>query len=104
MGEVYRASYTRLGREVAVNVLPEHLSANPEDSARFEREARTISQLDHPHICTLVDVWLQGHTFYLVMELLQGDYLAHPMPLHAIPHADLLTIGRHIADALFWAH
>src|SRR5881396_3123686 len=77
MGEVYRARDTRLGREVAVKVLPQHLSANPEVRARFEREARTISQLNHPHICTLHDVGHQDGTDYLVMELLEGETLAH---------------------------
>src|SRR5688572_7824849 len=104
MGEVYRARDTRLGREVAVKVLPEHLSANPEDRARFEREARTISQLDHPHICTLFDVGQQGDTFYLVMELLQGESLAHRLERGALPLADVLTIGRQIAEALDRAH
>ncbi|HSQ60358.1 MAG TPA: protein kinase, partial [Acidobacteriota bacterium] len=56
MGEVYRAHDSRLGRDVAIKVLPPHLSATPEVRARFEREARTISQLNHPHICTLYDV------------------------------------------------
>jgi serine/threonine protein kinase len=76
MGEVFRATDTRLGREVAVKVLPEHLSANPEVRARFEREAKTISSLNHPHICTLHDVGCSGDTDYLVMELVEGETLA----------------------------
>ena len=60
MGEVYRAHDTRLGRDVAIKVLPQHLSATPEVRARFEREARTVSQLNHPHICTLHDVGREG--------------------------------------------
>ena len=77
MGEVYRAYDTRLGRDVAIKVLPPHLAASPEVRARFEREARTISQLNHPHICTLFDVGREGETDYLVMELLEGETLAH---------------------------
>ncbi len=76
MGEVYRAKDTRLGREVAVKVLPLHLSANAEVRARFEREAKTISSLNHPHICTLFDVGREGDIDYLVMELVEGETLA----------------------------
>jgi len=70
MGEVYRARDTRLGRDVAIKVLPAHLSSTEEGRKRFEREARTISQLSHPHICALYDVGREGETEYLVMELL----------------------------------
>src|SRR5512134_3627635 len=76
MGEVFRARDTRLGREVAVKVLPQHLSAQPEIRARFEREAKTVSSLNHPHICTLFDVGRQDGTDYLVMELIEGETLA----------------------------
>ena len=72
MGEVYRAHDSRLGRDVAIKVLPSHLAATPEVRARFEREARTVSQLNHPHICTLFDVGHQDGVDYLVMELLEG--------------------------------
>src|SRR5215467_12294681 len=75
MGEVYRARDTRLGRDVAIKVLPEHLSANPEIRARFEREAKTVSSLNHPNICTLFDVGREGETDYLVMELIDGETL-----------------------------
>src|ERR1700745_1078723 len=75
MGEVYRARDTRLGREVAIKVLPQHLSSNPDLKARFEREAKAISALNHPHICHLYDVGSQSGTDYLVMELLEGDSL-----------------------------
>ena len=86
MGEVYRARDTRLGREVAVKVLPQHLSANPEIRARFEREAKTVSSLNHPHICALHDVGREGEIDYLVMELVEGETLAErlirgPLPL-----------------------
>jgi eukaryotic-like serine/threonine-protein kinase len=76
MGEVYRARDTRLDRSVAVKILPAHLSSNPEAKQRFEREARAISSLNHPHICTLYDVGHQDGTDYLVMEFLEGETLA----------------------------
>jgi len=76
MGEVYRARDTRLDRAVAVKVLPPHLSASEAGRQRFEREARTISQLSHPHICALYDVGREGGTEYLVMELLEGQTLS----------------------------
>src|SRR6202795_3326424 len=76
MGEVYRARDTRLDRTVAIKILPEALAADPQVRERFDREARAISQLTHPHICTLYDVGEQGGTAYLVMELLEGETLA----------------------------
>src|SRR5437763_16652724 len=76
MGEVYRARDTRLSRDVAIKVLPQHLSAHPEVRARFEREAKTISSLNHPHICTLFDVGREGDIDYLVMEMVEGETLA----------------------------
>ena len=76
MGEVYRARDTRLDRTVAIKVLPAHLSSSPEWRQRFEREARTISRLSHPHICALYDVGREGETDYLVMEYLEGETLA----------------------------
>ncbi|MBK7189855.1 MAG: serine/threonine-protein kinase [bacterium] len=104
MGEVYRAKDTRLGREVAVKVLPQHLTANPEIRARFEREAKTISSLNHPHICTLHDIGREGDTDYLVMELVDGETLAQRLVKGALPVADVLRIGAQIADALDRAH
>src|SRR5450432_4425745 len=76
MGEVYKARDTRLERIVAVKVLPQHLSSSPEVRLRFEREAKTISQLSHPHICALYDVGREGENEYLVMEFLEGETLA----------------------------
>lgn len=76
-GEVYRARDTRLGRDVAIKVLPAHLSSNPDLKSRFEREARTISSLNHPHICHLYDIGSQDGTDYLVMEPLEGGTLDH---------------------------
>jgi eukaryotic-like serine/threonine-protein kinase len=104
MGEVYRAHDTRLGRDVAVKVLSPRLAATPEARARFEREARTISQLSHPHICTLYDVGHQDGIDYLVMELLEGETLAHRLEKGPLPVADILALGAQIADALDRAH
>jgi dienelactone hydrolase len=104
MGEVYRAHDTRLGRDVAIKVLPQHLSSTPEARARFEREARTISQLNHPHICTLHDVGHQDGIDYLVMELLEGETLAHRLEKGPLPVAEVLSLGAQIAEALDRAH
>jgi eukaryotic-like serine/threonine-protein kinase len=104
MGEVYRAKDSRLGREVAVKVLPEHLSASPEIRARFEREAKSISSLNHPNICSLFDVGHEGDVEYLVMELVQGETLAARLGKGPMPLAALLQTGTEIADALDCAH
>jgi Tol biopolymer transport system component len=104
MGEVYRARDTRLGREVAVKVLPQHLSSSREDRARFEREAKTISNLNHPHICVLHDVGREGDTDFLVMELVEGETLAQRLSRGPLPLADVLMLGAQIADALSRAH
>ena len=76
MGEAYRVHDTRLGRDVAIKVLSPRLAATPEVRAGFEREARTISQLNHPHICVLQDIGHQDGMDFLVMELLDGETLA----------------------------
>ena len=76
MGEVYRARDTRLDRTVALKVLPQHLAGTPEARQRFEREARAVSALNHPNICTLHDVGSQDGTEYIVMECLEGETLA----------------------------
>jgi eukaryotic-like serine/threonine-protein kinase len=104
MGEVYRARDTRLGREVAIKVLPQHLSSQPEVRARFEREAKTVSGLNHPNICTLFDVGREGDTDYLVMELIEGDTLAERLKRGPLSTGDLLRYGTQIADALDRAH
>jgi eukaryotic-like serine/threonine-protein kinase len=104
MGEVYRARDTRLGREVAVKVLPRHLSTNPEVRMRFEREARTVSSLNHPGICVLHDVGREGDTDYLVMELVEGETLARRLEKGALPTPEVLRLGVQIADALDKAH
>ncbi len=104
MGEVYRAKDTRLGRDVAVKVLPEHLASAPEVRARFEREAKTISSLNHPHICTLFDVGHEGDIDYLVMELVEGETLADRLAKGALALDQVLKLGSEIADALDRAH
>ena len=104
MGEVYRARDTRLGREVAIKVLPQHLSDQPEVRARFEREAKMVSNLHHPNICVLFDIGREGDTDYLVMELIEGDTLADRLRKGPLPAAELLRIGTQIADALDRAH
>jgi len=104
MGEVYRARDTRLDRTVAVKILPTHLSDNSEARQRFEREARTISSLNHPNICTLHDVGNQDGTFYLVMEYVQGETLESRMQKGPLPLKQTLEIGVQICDALEKAH
>lgn len=104
MGEVYRCRDTRLGRDVAIKVLPQHLSTNPDVRARFEREAKSISSLNHPNICTLYDIGREGDTDYLVMELVEGETLAHRIAKGALPLDQTLKIGIEVADALARAH
>src|SRR5512144_2930129 len=93
MGEVYRAKDTRLERSVAVKVLPKHLSSSPEVRQRFEREARTISQLSHAHICALYDVGREGETEYLVMEYLEGETLSDRLARGSLPLSQTLKFG-----------
>jgi len=104
MGEVYRACDTRLDRDVALKVLHRHLAATPEARARFEREARTVSQLSHPHICTLHDVGSQGDVDYVVMELIRGESLAERLQEGPLPLGELLPLGIQTANALACAH
>ncbi|HEY7575468.1 MAG TPA: protein kinase, partial [Thermoanaerobaculia bacterium] len=104
MGEVYKARDTRLERTVAIKVLPAHLSSSADVRQRFEREARTISQLSHPHICALYDVGHQDGTDYLVMELLEGQTLAERLAKGPLPLDQTLRCGIEIADALEKAH
>jgi len=104
MGEVYRAKDTRLDRIVAIKILPTHLSSDPEFKQRFEREARTVSSLNHPHICHLYDVGSQDGTDFLVMEFLDGESLAARLRRGALPFPELLTIGVEVAEALEVAH
>jgi eukaryotic-like serine/threonine-protein kinase len=104
MGEVYRARDTRLDRRVAIKVLPAEFSTNETIRARFEREAKTISSLTHPNICTLHDVGREGDAEYLVMELLEGESLADRLARGPLPLDEALRAGIQIADALDRAH
>jgi serine/threonine protein kinase len=104
MGEVYRARDTRLGRDVAVKVLPVHLADRPDLRERFEREARAIASLNHPHICTLHDIGRQDGTDYLVMELVEGQTLAQRLLKGPLPIEQVLQYAIEIAGALDKAH
>ena len=104
MGEVYRARDTRLDRIVAVKVLPGHTPQTPEVRQRFEREARAISALNHPHICTLHDIGFQDGLDFLVMEFLEGETLAARLKKGLLPLDHALKYGSQIADALDQAH
>ncbi len=104
MGEVWRARDTRLDRSVAIKVLPQELAANAQFRVRFEREAKAISQLNHPNICTLHDVGEDHGTSYLVMELLDGETLADRLARGPLPLAEVLRYGIQIADGLDRAH
>jgi len=104
MGEVYRARDTRLGRDVAIKILPQHLTEKADARQRFEREARAVSSLNHPHICVLYDIGHQDGTDFLVMELLEGETLAKRLEKGPLATAELLRIAIQIADALDKAH
>ena len=104
MGEVYRARDTRLERTVAVKVLPSHLAASTEVRQRFEREAKTISSLSHPHICALYDVGNQDGVEFLVMEYLEGEPLSDRLAKGPLAFDSVLRCGLEIADALDKAH
>ena len=104
MGEVYRARDTRLERPVAIKILPLHLAERPLARERFEREARSISSLNHPHICQLYDVGQQEGVSYLVMELLEGETLAYRLIRGALPLEQVLKYGAEIAEGLEKAH
>jgi Tol biopolymer transport system component/predicted Ser/Thr protein kinase len=104
MGEVYRAQDTRLDRAVALKVLPSHLAANPELRERFEREAKAISALSHPHICVLHDVGRQDGIDFLVMEYLEGETLADRLKKGALSLEQVLRHAVEIAEALDRAH
>src|SRR5215208_6032060 len=104
MGEVWRGRDTRLDRSVAIKILPSELKANVQLKMRLEREAKAISQLNHPHICTLYDIGHDSGTDYLVMELLEGESLAERLSRGPLPLADVVRYGAQIADALCVAH
>jgi serine/threonine protein kinase len=104
MGEVYRARDTRLNRTVAIKVLPEHLSDRPELRERFEREARTVAALNHPHICSIFDIGTQNGVGFIVMEYLEGETLAERLTRGPLPLDQLLKTALDVADALDKAH
>src|SRR5437016_3277571 len=104
MGEVYRARDTRLERDVAVKVLPTNLSSDPSLRQRLEREAKAISKLSHPHICTLHDVGHQDGVDFLVMEYLEGETLERRLTKGPLPPEQTIRYGSQIADALAKAH
>ena len=104
MGEVYRARDSRLERDVAIKVLPSHLSQSPDLRARFEREAKAISGLQHPNICVLYDVGRQDGVDFLVMEYLEGETLAVRLSRKPMMPDETLRIGIEVADALEKAH
>jgi Tol biopolymer transport system component len=100
MGEVYKARDTRLGRTVAVKVLPDHIAGREDARGRFEREARAVASLNHPHICTLHDIGPN----YMVLELIEGETLATRIEKGALPLEQALKFAMQIADALDRAH
>ena len=104
MGEVYRARDTRLDRTVAIKILPAHLSSDPVRKQRFEREAKAISGLNHPHICVLHDIGQQDGIDYLVMECVEGETLATRLGKGPLSVEQVLKFGAQIADALDKAH
>ncbi len=104
MGEVYRAKDTRLDRTVAIKILPHHLSSNPDLRQRFDREARAISSLNHPRICTLYDVGHQNGIDFLVLEYLEGETLAQRLRKGRLPLKEALRIGIEVCEALDKAH
>jgi len=104
MGEVYRARDTRLDRSVAIKILPAHLADKADAGERFEREARTISSLNHPNICQLHDIGTQDGVRYLVMELLEGETLADRLRRGPLPLEQVLRYGAQIGEGLHAAH
>src|SRR5215469_550541 len=104
MGEVYRARDTRLERTVAIKILPTQVSNDPLRKQRFEREAKTISSLNHPNICTLHDIGSQDGVDYLVMECVEGETLVERLEKGPLPLEQVLKYGAQIADALDKAH
>ena len=104
MGEVYKARDTRLDRTVAIKVLPGPVASNPDLRQRFEREARTVAALNHPHICALYDVGRDGETDFLVLEYLDGETLEARLARGPLPPMELLRVGREVAEGMEAAH
>src|SRR5262245_36326736 len=104
MGMVYKAVDTRLDRTVAIKVLPDHVAADPESRQRFEREAKSLAALSHPHICPVFDLGHQDAVDFLVMEFLDGETLERRLARGAMPLGQALQVAIEIADALAAAH
>ncbi len=104
MGEVYRARHVKLGRDVAIKVLPDELAADPERLKRFEREARTASSLNHPNIVTIHDIDEQDGTSYIAMELVEGKTLGNRLGEGPVPPSEILALATQIAEGLAKAH
>ena len=104
MGEVYRATDTTLGRQVAIKILPDAFAANSERMARFEREAKTLASLNHPNIAAIYAAEKSAGLHALVMELVEGDDLSQRIGCGAIPIDEVLPIAKQIAEALDAAH
>src|SRR4030095_9762728 len=98
MGEVYRARDTKLGREVAIKVLPEHFADDEERLRRFEREAKTLASLNHPNVAQIFGVDQVGDTCFLVLELVEGEALEERLKRGALPLRDALEICEQIAQ------
>src|SRR5687768_14438101 len=104
MGEVYRARDTKLGRQVAIKILPHAFTSSPERLARFEREARILAALNHPHVAAIYGVEEAEGLHAIVLELVEGETLADRLVGGPVPVAEALAIARQIADALDAAH
>src|SRR2546427_5376266 len=104
MGEVYRATDARLGREVAIKVLPEHLSKDRDALARFEREARAVAAFSHPNILAIHDVGSDGGVAFAVTELLEGETLRSRLSASGLPWRKTIEIAAAVADGLSLAH
>ncbi|HYV28618.1 MAG TPA: serine/threonine-protein kinase, partial [Candidatus Eisenbacteria bacterium] len=104
MGEVYRATDTKLGREVAIKVLPAHFSRDPQSLTRFEREAKALATLNHPNVAAIYGFETDYATHFLVLELVEGETLAERLRRGPLPVKEALTVGRQIAEAIQEAH
>ena len=104
MGEVFRARDARLGREVAIKVLPKELSGDPDRLARFEREARAVAALSHPNILAIHDFGTEGETTYAVLELIEGETLRAKLKAAALPLKKAIDYGVQLANGLAAAH
>ena len=104
MGEVYKATDTRLDRTVAIKVLPEHVAADPDLKQRFEREARTVAALNHPHICTLHDIGTQDGIDFLVMEYLEGETLMDRLARGPLPVTEAIPLALTLVATLEVLH